>query len=151
MPARIKIIDASRGIAAIIVLVHHFMTFYGGHIKSVSSLFVFNILSFISDLNTEAVLFFFIISGFCIGLAQKGILPLSKEEILSYTEKRLLRILPIYFLALFVTFLAGIVTNAIYYDTSYGIINFLGNLFFLQTPEGVKHWFSPYGHNGPLW
>lgn len=151
MQVRIKIIDAARGIAALIVLVHHFMTFYGGHIKSISSLFIINILTFISDLNAEAVLFFFIISGFCIGLAQKGKLPINKEQILSYTKKRLLRILPIYFLALFITFLAGIFTNAIHHDTRYGIINLLGNLFFLQTPAGVKHWFSPYGHNGPLW
>lgn len=151
MKTRIKIIDASRGIAAIIVLVHHFMTFYVDDIKSVTSTTVVKILSFISDLNTEAVLFFFIISGFCIGLSQKGKLPISKEEIFIYTKKRLIRILPIYFLVLFITFLVGVFTNSIHHDSNYDFSNFIGNLFFLQTPEGVKHWFTPYGHNGPLW
>lgn len=151
MKSRIKIIDALRGIAALLVLTHHFITFFGNAVKSVASEFIIKILIFISDLNSEAVLFFFIISGFCIGLSLKGNLIREKEEVLFYIRKRLIRIFPIYFLALFVTFLVGISTNSLNYDSSYKFSNLLGNLLFLQTPESVKHWFSPYGHNGPLW
>lgn len=148
---RIKILDASRGLAALIVLFHHFIVFNSQKVEPVVSLFVWKVINIISELNSEAVLFFFIISGFCIGLAQKGRAPANKTESKIYFYKRLRRILPIYFIALFITYLIGVIIGKSNTDAVYQINNFLGNLFFLQTPSSTIHWFIPYGNNSPLW
>lgn len=147
---RIKIIDSLRGIAALIVVFHHFMVFNLNELQPIVSHNVWSLLLFISDLNIEAVLFFFIISGFCIGLSLKGILPIQKGNFKNYFIKRCRRILPIYFIALMMVFLSGLVTT-FFKNNSFSLINLLGNLLFLQTPISGAHWFGPYGGNGPLW
>jgi peptidoglycan/LPS O-acetylase OafA/YrhL len=148
---RIKIIDSLRGIAALIVVFHHFMVFNSTGMQSHVNHNVWSLLLFISDLNIEAVLFFFIISGFCIGLSLKGILPIQKSSFKNYLIKRCRRILPIYFIGLIMAFLSGLIINRLSQDNSFSFINLAGNLLFLQTPISVVHWFSPYGNNGPLW
>ena len=110
-----------------------------------------HIFHFLSELNVEAVLFFFVLSGFSIGLAQKGKLISSKTELHQYLHRRLKRIIPIYWLALLLALFIGLLTNRIH-QPEYSFFNFLGNLLFLQTPaNATAYWFSPYGDNGPLW
>jgi len=148
---RIKIIDSLRGIAALIVVFHHFMVFNSNEIQPIVNYNLWSLLLFLSDLNIEAVLFFFIISGFCIGLSLKGTLPIKRSSLNNYLIKRFKRILPIYFISLMIAFLSGLVMNKLSWDNSFSFINLAGNLLFLQTPISVAHWFSPYGDNGPLW
>jgi peptidoglycan/LPS O-acetylase OafA/YrhL len=151
MSKRLETLDSLRGLAALIVVFHHFIVFNGEIIKDYIPKDINDIFHFISDLNTEAVFFFFVLSGFSIGLAQKGKLIESRIKLNFYLYKRFKRILPIYWLALFVTFVTGLLTNYIL-QPSYSLFNLIGNLFFLQTPtNATNYWFSPYGNNGPLW
>lgn len=148
---RLHFLDSLRGLAALIVVFHHFMVFNTSYLQAKFSPFVMNIFYFISDLNVVAVLFFFILSGFSIGLAQKGKLIESRLEANEYFYKRFKRILPIYWIALGLAGLVGIFVHALEANT-YHFYNLLGNLLFLQTsPLTGNYWFSPYGNNGPLW
>jgi peptidoglycan/LPS O-acetylase OafA/YrhL len=148
---RLHFLDSLRGIAALIVVFHHFMVFNGNALRSKVSAPFMNVLYFISDLNVEAVLFFFVISGFSIGLAQRGELLKSRSAANIYFYKRFKRILPIYLIALGLAALVGLFINSLQKE-SYSLANLLGNLLFLQTAAGATdYWFSPYGQNGPLW
>jgi peptidoglycan/LPS O-acetylase OafA/YrhL len=150
-PKRLVFLDSLRGIAALMVVFHHFMVFNGPKIQLSVSHRVFDLFTFLSDLNVEAVLFFFVLSGFSIGLAQKGAFLTHQLGTNRYLYKRFKRILPIYWLALAFTIFIGILINS-YKEPSYSLVNFIGNLLFLQTStHATNYWFSPYGENGPLW
>lgn len=149
MTKRLEILDTSRGIAALIVVIHHFMVFNGQIIDKYP--FLSHILNLISSWNVEAVLFFFVLSGFCIALAQKGDALKTKTEINHYLYRRFKRIIPVYLLALMITLIIGLLIGELWKDT-YQWTNLLGNLLFLQTSiYATDYWFSPYGNNGPLW
>lgn len=140
---RIKILDSLRGIAAVVVVFHHIYKFYSVQLNN-------PILQFISDLNYEAVLFFFIVSGFSISLSLKNESHFNKEIINNYLYRRFKRIIPLYLFTLFFTLIIGFFINQIM-QPEYSILNLLGNLFFMQSSEISIHWFTPYGKNGPLW
>ena len=107
--------------------------------------------AFISDLNTTAVLFFFFLSGFSICLSLKQQSGFNRETLNVYLYRRFKRIFPLYFFALFISFLAGLITHHLK-DAGYHISQLLGNIFFLQCSAAYKgNWFVPYGDNGPLW
>lgn len=148
---RLHFLDSLRGIAALLVVFHHFMVLNGKHLQLIVSKPLFQIFSFVSDLNVEAVLFFFVLSGFSIGLAQKGKFLKNGKETNTYFYKRFKRILPIYWLSLaFAIFIGLLINEAL--EPSYSISNLMGNLLFLQTSAtATAFWFSPYGNNGPLW
>src|SRR5258708_4374619 len=127
---RIKILDSCRGLAALIVVFHHLYTRFGYLYPQENSMAIHGVLNFISQLNGEAVLFFFILSGFSIRLSLRKGLPVRKESLNEYLYRRFKRILPLYFLALLVTFIAGLIIHQTF-KPDYSIRNLIGNLFFL--------------------
>jgi peptidoglycan/LPS O-acetylase OafA/YrhL len=148
---RMHFLDSLRGIAALVVVFHHFMVFNGDILADKFSTSTMSVFHFISDLNVEAVLFFFVISGFSIGLAQRGQFLSSRAGTNNYFYKRFKRIVPIYLIGLGLAALVGLCINSLQ-EESYRFFNLLGNLLFLQTSAGAtNYWFSPYGLNGPLW
>ncbi|WP_147387962.1 acyltransferase family protein [Pelobium manganitolerans] len=148
---RMRFLDSLRGLAALVVVFHHFMVFNSGKLEQSLSAKAMRILHFISDLNVEAVLFFFVLSGFSIGLSQRGKLLRHRVAIKRYLYKRFRRIMPIYLMALALAAFVGFLAQALFKE-SYSFSNLVGNLLFLQTPAGATDfWFSPYGQNGPLW
>ncbi len=148
---RLIILDSFRGLAAIIVLFHHIFKINIDFFKSNLNKISYAILDFISSLNHESVIFFFILSGFSIGLSLKNKQLNNKTVINEYIYRRFKRILPIYWFSLLVTLIAGILMGKLYMK-DYGILNFVGNLLFLQTSAaGTPAWITPYGLNGPLW
>lgn len=150
MEKRIKIIDSLRGLAATMVVEHHLFSLNADHLKKLTKPFVFDILYWISEKNVAAVLFFFIISGFSIGLSLHKKPLNSKVSINDYLYRRAKRILPIYWFSIGLSLLLSIIIPTIH-NQSFSIYNLLGNLLFLQTPDVVNSWFTPYGNNGPLW
>ncbi|WP_304062845.1 acyltransferase family protein [Pedobacter glucosidilyticus] len=151
MIKRLPILDCLRGLAALLVVLHHYLTFNGQAVFNLVPRLLWNILSFLNELNNEAVLFFFVLSGFCIALATKGHLIKSKNETNLFLYKRFKRILPVYLLALLFSLIVGWTMSKLTLP-EYAWSNLIGNLLFLQTSTGATDfWFSPYGSNGPLW
>ncbi len=147
---RIKLLDSARGLAALIVVIHHIVTFNATKLKTILPSTYFELLNWLSNKNVEAVLFFFIISGFSIGLGIYKFPLVNKDNINFYLYKRFKRILPLYWLILCILIII-LVLQPDLYNYSYSTINLLGNLLFLQTPKLEGAWFIPYGNNGPLW
>lgn len=148
---RLDILDSLRGVAALIVVFHHFMVYFGPSISSIVSDRVLHLFFFISELNSIAVLFFFVLSGFAIALAAGNKDLTDAVERKKYLFRRFNRILPLYWLSIFLALTVGIACSLLR-DPSYGFKNLLGNLFFLQTSKAAtRYWVSPYGNNGPLW
>jgi peptidoglycan/LPS O-acetylase OafA/YrhL len=150
---RILLLDSSRAIAALVVVYHHFFSHFPSVFASLkqSSPAIYAFLQMISDLNSEAVMFFFILSGFCIYLSAHRYDFSKRTDVNTYLYKRFKRILPIYITGLAFTFLLGYISNR-HGDASFSFTNLLGNLLFLQTSANVSaFWFVPYGENGPLW
>lgn len=140
-----------RGLAAAVVLFHHvytrFPALFEGNVGLVQQL-----LSFISDLNVQAVLFFFFLSGFSICLGLKKGLPVTRSSFNEYVYRRFRRIMPLYYFAIVFTLLVGLLMHAVNTNDDFSIKNLLGNIFFLQCSKSYKgNWFAPYGDNGPLW
>ncbi|TZF86215.1 acyltransferase (plasmid) [Pedobacter sp. BS3] len=148
---RLPLLDSLRGLAALIVVVHHYMVFNGEVVQRQVAIPFVRILSFISEQNTIAVLFFFVLSGFCIALSRQGKWLLGKEDTNLYLYRRFKRILPVYWLALLLSIFIGLLSGTIH-QSDYSLKNLIGNLLFLQTSKyATSYWFSPYGNNGPLW
>lgn len=152
-PNRIEILDSFRGIAAIVVVIHHVFVIFPDSVATVKSFsnVLYHIWDTISNYNKEAVLFFFLLSGFSIALSSFRIDWSVKESINLYLYKRFKRILPLFWFALAVTFFIGLLSGNLSHD-SFSVNNLLGNIFLLQVSGYIPHaWFSPYGMNGPLW
>lgn len=148
---RIVILDSVRGIAALIVVFHHLYSIYFYNFNQVFSPNMNFIFGIISELNVEAVLFFFVISGFSIKLNSNKLNLNSEDGLNKYFYKRFKRILPPYYISLII---AGIIAFVFFNrnDASLSFYNLVGNIFFLQTPGSIKgNWFLPYAYNGVLW
>ena|SRR5258706_2430277 len=147
---RIKILDSLRGLAALLVVFHHFYTRLPHLFLGLDPFFI-RWLNVISELNVEAVLFFFILSGFSIRLSLRDEAPFDEAGLNEYLYRRFKRILPLYFIALLITFIAGLIIQPAS-DTDYSVKTLVGNIFFLQISKPYSgYWFAPYGNNGPLW
>ena len=144
MKKRIETLDALRGIAAMLVVFHHVFAFYSTEIQEACSDWIFSLAVFLSELNFLAVLFFFILSGFSIALSLNT---KSTFDWKKYGARRAKRILPIYFLALALAGFIGLFVPGVEVD----IVDLIGNVFFLQSPESGSHWVAPFAGNGPLW
>ena len=148
---RLKILDSIRGIASLIVLFHHIFKLNKENFHIYLSDWIFNIFDFVSNLNLEAVLLFFIISGFSIGLSTFK-RPLNNKAALNgYLYRRFKRILPIYWIAIIISLIFGFLMH-LENLPDFSIKNLIGNLLFLQTSKIISEsWIIPYGLNGPLW
>jgi peptidoglycan/LPS O-acetylase OafA/YrhL len=146
-------VDAARGLAASIVLIHHLTVFFP---SAITKLFgqgttAARSIELLSALNTEAVMLFFVISGFCIRSSSQKLDFRHWNDALYYGRRRFARIVPLYWLALAFAGLIGVILK-LSGDHAYSLATLIGNLGFLQTSEAAKGvWFVPYGQNGPLW
>jgi len=168
----LKNLDALRGIAACYVLIHHcrwllwegFETGYSKHPETYNwfnKIFVYLMSAF--KFGNEAVLFFFVLSGFVIHYSvSRRIQKEGKFSITEYLVKRIRRIYPPLLIALLVAWLldtAGMKLGyPVYFSqTAYPSINenihphldlttLLGNLFFVQ-----KIYTPVWGTDGALW
>ena len=109
------------------------------------------LLRLIAGLSTEAVMFFFLISGFCICLSLGKI---SSDAGIPnwrlYAWHRARRILPVFWLALIVAFL--LVRPDGPADPRFSTKTLLGNLAMLQLTENARgSWVVPFARNEPLW
>lgn len=116
---RIAILDGLRGVAAGMVVFHHWWIAY----PRARGTALFEIGNFVSNLNYLAVLFFFCLSGFSIGIKYHRFE--SRQEVKSFLIKRLKRIVPIAYLSLLLSWLLC--------KGGFSLKNLLGNLLFLQT------------------
>ena len=149
---RIKTLDSMRGLAAATVLFHHIFTRFPHLFAGKFPVWLENVFTSISNLNMEAVLLFFFLSGFSICLSLKNDLPVNKINFNIYTYRRLKRILPLYYFAIFFTFVCGLIIKTAFLNDDFSLKNLAGNTFFLQCSKSYKgNWFAPYGDNGPLW
>lgn len=148
--ARVRFIDAGRGVAALFVLEHHLMVYFGGRADEVLSAFAIDVLQFVSALNGQAVQFFFFLSGWAIHLAlDEARDSHGKIDWRVFAWHRGRRILPLYWVALSLSWALYVPDGQ---PSAAGPINLLGNLAFLQTPTVFRDgWFVPYAENGPLW
>ncbi len=142
--------DAGRGIAALLVLEHHVMVYFGDRIGEVLGASTGHVLQFVSGLNGAAVQFFFFLSGWAIYLAldqvrdSRGAIDWSL-----FAWHRCRRILPLYWIALFLSWVLFVPAGQ---PAESGLMNLAGNVAFLQTPMvNSRGWFVPYAGNGPLW
>ncbi len=146
-------VDAARGLAAGLVLVHHLTVFFPGAIETLlgRDTFAAQGLNFLSDLNTEAVMLFFVISGFCIRSSSQKADFTHWADLIHYGRRRFARIVPLYWVALGFTGVVGAILG-LTSDHAFSFETLLGNLSFLQSSESARGtWFDPYGLNGPLW
>jgi peptidoglycan/LPS O-acetylase OafA/YrhL len=150
---RIRFLDSLRGLAALIVLVHHACTMFPRTLmpSAHNTGALFTVLAQVGRFNTEAVLLFFVLSGFSIRLSIEPHGLSGRAALVDYVQRRLVRILPLYWFALFLSYavaalFAPLPSLAVAWST------LLGNLLFLQTAVGVEGlWFLPYAGNGALW
>ncbi|WP_460961005.1 acyltransferase family protein [Spirosoma litoris] len=148
---RIIILDSLRGFCAMIVLFHHFFEINNFYFFYHFNKLAYRLLEQISHLNQEAVTFFFVLSGFSIGLSLKDKQLTQKLVINEYFYRRFKRILPIYWLSLLIAFLIGSLMGVVN-GKEFSLFNLIGNLLFLQTAPSIpESWFVPFGFNGCLW
>lgn len=149
-PMRIRELDALRGIAALVVVLHHLMVIFYDEIFGTFNGWFLDLLVLIQFQNKGAVLTFFVLSGYAIGLATRKRPPVTGPELRDYAQRRALRILPLYYFSLIWTFGLGLIYGLD--RPSFSVETLIGNFFFLQTSASAKGvWFEPFGENGPYW
>ena len=126
-----KNLEALRGLAAFVVLLHHGLAPYylDPHFRP-SGIFTYD------PPGHDSVILFFILSGFVIGLTNKGYLTLATVG--AYIKKRLVRIYPIYFIS--VLFALGVSAF------KYRLVTILLNMAFLQIVAATV-----ITENSPIW
>ena len=142
---RIESLDVARGLAASIVVFHHVFSIWNEEFADFLNPIGYAICSFMSQLNLQAVLFFFVLSGFAIGLSVDS--DAEVQDWQRYAIRRSKRILPVYWIALALA--AGV--QAIILHQPISMTELMGNLVFLQSPETGQEWVAPFADNGPLW
>jgi peptidoglycan/LPS O-acetylase OafA/YrhL len=173
--SRLQFLDGLRGLAAVYVMIGHarWLLWEGyseGYVKHPEKYGALNkmLMYFFSlfKFGHEAVLFFFVLSGFVIHLkyARNLTKPVpSKFSLSDYLYRRVKRIYPPFLFAVLITFICDLLGRklqwSIYYGTTpYQLINenighsnwdiktLAGNLLFLY-----KEYIPVYGTNGPAW
>jgi peptidoglycan/LPS O-acetylase OafA/YrhL len=145
-------VDAARGLAAGFVLIHHLDVFFPVTLAGLLGNSIgFKLLKAVSSLNSEAVMLFFVISGFCIQATSRKYVFSHRNDLAHYGLRRAARIFPPYLIAIAFTFAVGFVTGHMA-ENSFSFRTLVGNLLFLQSPDGARGtWFVPFGDNAPLW
>ena len=151
--ARLQFLDSLRGLASLTVVLSHFFLAYG--IDANFKIINFSPLHFFYD-GFAAVTFFFVLSGFVLGLS------LNKYhdfELLNFYIKRLFRIMPSYwvvlFLSLFFYFEYSVIptkpesTSWIneFWQASINIYNFLKQALFIQIKSSANLLFQNWTLN----
>ncbi len=138
---KIEKLEAIRGFAAIYVVIHHFI----GYSILKSSLHPLVRLPF--RFGQEAVILFFLLSGFVIYLSVYNKPNLTFK---AYFMKRFVRIYPILLVSFLISILIALSNN--YSFTLNDLKNFAGNLFMLQDTDNKPGTFMlPFLDNSPLW
>lgn len=151
MRQRIIFVDMLRGLAALVVLFHHVFGQFAAAFAPLPATLL-RAASWLSDRNEEAVLLFFVVSGFSIRLSVEQLDLRRAADLDTYTYRRLKRILPLYLLALAFGAACVLVARVPVDPRALAPLTLLGNLLFLQTPKSVPgNWFVPFADNGPLW
>ncbi len=127
-----KNLDILRGVAAFLVVFYHLVLFHDLFDKGLALGPVFN-YDFPGHL---AVLIFFVLSGYVIGLNHPTIT--SRKEVGVYIKKRLVRVVPIYFVVVLCT--------AFFVAREYNLTKVLSNLFFVSVPMN-----NVMTQDSPLW
>jgi len=142
IPLKIRLLklEALRGFAALYVLLHHVSSSYLG-LKS-------SFIGFPLRFGQEAVLVFFLLSGFVIHYSFQ-LSP--RKDFADYLIKRARRIYPIFIIALFLSLLtAFFCADLLIWEDI--LRSFLGNMLMLQDHPGrPSPWFLPFCGNDPLW
>lgn len=137
-----QILDGLRGIAAIAVVIFHFMEMA---IWDYSENFIGH--------GFLAVDFFFCLSGFVIAYAYDS--RIAKIKLSDFALKRLIRLHPLVILGSvlgLVTFLLDPFSNAVEnYSTSAIILMFLASIFFVPYPLMKERAFNNFNLNAPSW
>jgi peptidoglycan/LPS O-acetylase OafA/YrhL len=132
---RLEQLDGLRGICALVVAIFHTieMPYLYGILVGHPEPFYIKIMNAGA---TVSVMLFFVLSGFVIGYTTPQ--KYTKDESRKYIWRRLIRLYPVYLIALFLTFYI--------YHQSTKIWDILGHIFFLQT------WLVPLNLDNPsLW
>ena len=119
---RLEQLDGLRGICALVVAIFHTieMPYLYGTLVGHPEPFYIKIMNAGAIVS---VMLFFVLSGFVIGYTTQQ--NYTKDESRKYIWRRLIRLYPVYLIALFLTFYI--------YHQSTGIWDILGHIFFLQT------------------
>lgn len=151
--SRVRLVDALRGVAASIVALHHARTLFPGVDSALAGVAPALAEAFeqLTRRNVEAVLLFFVISGFSIASSVRAE-PLGGPGALRrYAFRRARRILPLYWASLALAALVAFSVAPVP-DAARSWSTLLGNLLFLQTAPGVPgQWVEPWAANAPLW
>jgi peptidoglycan/LPS O-acetylase OafA/YrhL len=127
-------LEGLRGLCALVVAISHFLTFDFFHSFQIPYYDFFVHLEFAH----EAVLIFFVLSGYVIGLNHIHT-PFNKRNVIAYLKKRAVRLYPIYILAIIISFL-------VYTGGTFSVQQLLGHLFFTQ-----EFLVTTISSNRPLW
>lgn len=161
-------LDCARGIAALLVLAGHLRAFvFLDYVDLISPNLIAKVFYFLTSLGHQAVMIFFVLSGFLIAQSIQTSVTSKYWSWGNYAINRLTRLwtvlLPtLLFTALWDT-LGKSISGSEYYlgemwrqyssgpqlgnvQSLYSLSSFIGNLFFLQTIT-----VPPFGTNGPLW
>jgi len=141
MTNQLKKLEALRGFAAVYVLLHHISSSYLG-LKT-------TIWGFPFRFGQEAVIAFFLLSGFVIHYASSRN---TKNNFRTYLVKRFRRIYPVFILALVLAYAISSWNAGHLINTHDVWTSLAGNLAMLQDHSGRPGgWFAPFSENMPLW
>ena len=146
-------LDLIRGLAAAVVVLTHLRGFFfakWSDLEPASQTPVNFGLFFVTRLGREAVIVFFVLSGYLVGGNALRKLFQGRLEARSYWAHRLSRLYTVLIPALLITALADLARRhwlgRTDFDSALGLKGLVTNLFFLQEVAGPS-----YGSNSPLW
>ncbi|HEX4924612.1 MAG TPA: acyltransferase [Bdellovibrionales bacterium] len=143
--ARIRPLDGLRGIAILLVLWFHFweISWFSHEVKILGQTFNFDFIPISGFIGVDL---FFFVSGFCLfwPLSHEGAEGLHRGNILNYIYRRAIKILPSYWLAIFVILIFFEKSFQTWQQTAWHAFT---HLFFIH-----NFWGDTYGSiNGVLW
>ncbi|MBO3270327.1 acyltransferase family protein [Hymenobacter defluvii] len=138
---KLELLEAIRGFAASYVVIHHFIGF------TTLKQTLHPLLRLPFRFGQEAVIVFFLMSGFVICIATYKS---SQQDIRTFFYKRFFRIYPIFLATLGLSVLVALCNGESFSSKDTG--NFLGNLLMLQdTPDKPGGVIQPFLKNHALW
>jgi peptidoglycan/LPS O-acetylase OafA/YrhL len=145
-------LDLIRGLAALEVFLAHLRTLFFENFLFGQKTILKSIFYYSTGFSHQAVIIFFVLSGFLIGRTVHFSVEAGRFSVKNYAIDRLVRLWIVLLPALLLTLGADSVGRHLFPDgytaspSNLGILPFTGNLFFLQ-----NFLVRPYGTNMPLW